>query len=173
MSPKLKYVDPRQPRSWFSRLYAAISAARPVRFVSAKIGWKIDPYLLHATGGRIGTGLVLPTAVLETRGAKSGVLRRSAVIYFHDSDRVTIIASKAGYARHPGWYHNLRALPDVTLAGIPMTATVVSDPAERERLWALADNVFAPFASYRRDAAKVGRTIPIVQLSPRSREPDT
>ena len=31
-------------------------------------------------------GLVLPTAVLETRGAKSGALRRNAVIYFHDGD---------------------------------------------------------------------------------------
>ena len=37
-------------------------------------------------------GLVFPTALLETRGAKTGALRRNAVIYFHDSDQVTIIA---------------------------------------------------------------------------------
>lgn len=166
--PPLRYVDPHEPRSWFSRVYAALSATRAARFVSAKIGWKIDPYLLRATRGWLSTGLVLPIAVLETRGAKSGSLHRTAVIYFNDGDRVTIIASKAGDAHHPAWYHNLRAHPDVTFGGIPMQATVVSDEAERQRLWVLADNIFAPFARYRCDAAKAKRTIPIVQLSTRS-----
>jgi hypothetical protein len=48
-----------------------------------------------------------------------------------------------------------------------MRATVVVDDAERQRLWALADRVFAPYAAYRREAAKANRTIPIVQLVPR------
>ena len=167
MRTQLKYVDPNRPRSWFSRAYAAFSGARLGRFLSAKVAWKVDPYLLRATRGRIGMGLVLPTALLETRGAKSGALRRNAVIYFHDGDRVTIIASKAGDEKHPAWFHNLRAHPDVTFGGIPMRATVVSDEAERQRLWALADRVFAPYRRYRRDAARVNRTIPIVQLTPR------
>ena len=94
-------------------------------------------------------------------------MRRNGVIYFHDSDRVTIVASKAGDPHHPAWFHNLRANPDVTFGGIPMRATVVEDEAERERLWVLADRVFAPYATYRRDAAKANRTIPIVQLTPR------
>ena len=168
--PKLKYVDPNRPRSLLSRAYAAFSATRLGRFLSAKVVWKIDPYLLRLTRGRFGMGLVLPTALLETRGARSGVRRRNAVIYFHDGDRVTIIASKAGDEKHPAWFHNLRAHPDVTFGGIAMRATVVSDEAERERLWALADRVFAPYATYRRDAAKTNRTIPIVQLT--EREPD-
>lgn len=112
-------------------------------------------------------GLVLPTALLETRGAKTGAVRRNAVIYFHDADRVTIVASKAGADKHPAWFHNLRGQPDVVLGGIPMRATVVEDEVERQRLWTLADRVFAPSATYRRDAAKAGRTIPIVQLIPR------
>jgi hypothetical protein len=44
-----------------------------------------------------------------------------------------------------------------------MRATVISDEAECDRIWALADRVFAPYAPYRREAAKVNRTIPIVQ----------
>ena len=167
MPAQLKYVDPNRPRSWFSRAYAWVSSTRLGRFISVNVVWKLDPYLLRATRGRVGMGLVLPTALLETRGAKSGALRRNAVIYFHDSDRVTIIASKAGDERHPAWFHNLRAHPEVTFGGIPMRATVVSDEAERRRLWALADRVFAPYATYRRDAAKVDRTIPIVQLTAR------
>ena len=78
-----------------------------------------------------------------------------------------IIASKAGAAQHPAWFHNLRAHPDVTFGGIPLRAIVVSDQAECDRIWALADRVFAPYATYRREAAQVNRTIPIVQLIPR------
>jgi deazaflavin-dependent oxidoreductase (nitroreductase family) len=168
MSARVKYVDPNRPRGWFSRAYAAFSNTRLGRLLSSKLVWKIDPYLLRLTRGRIGMGLVLPTALLETRGAKSGAIRRNAVIYFHDGDRVTIVASKAGHERHPAWFHNLRVDPDVKLGGIPMHATVVADEAERDRLWALADRVFPPYATYRRDASKANRTIPIVQLSERA-----
>jgi len=167
MAPRLRYVDPFRPRGRFSRTYAAFSGKRLGRFLSEKVAWKVDPYLLRATRGRLGMGLVLPTALLETRGAKTGAVRRNAVIYFHDSDRVTIIASKAGAGKHPGWFHNLRAHPEVVFGGIPMRATVVSDEAERDRLWSLADRVFAPYATYRESAAKANREIPIVQLAAR------
>jgi deazaflavin-dependent oxidoreductase (nitroreductase family) len=167
MSATLKYVDPNEPRGAFSRAFAAFSSTRPGRFFSAKIVWKVDPYLLRATRGRLGMGLVLPTALLETRGAKSGTVRRNAVIYFHDQNRVTIVASKAGAPKHPAWFHNLMANPDVTFGGIPMRASVMSEEAERDRLWGLADRVFAPYATYRREAAQAHRTIPIVQLLPR------
>lgn len=170
MPTPLEYVDPNRPRSLFSRSFAAFSSTRAGRLISANLVWKVDPYVLRATRGRVGMGLVLPTALLETRGAKSGAVRRNGVIYFHDGDRVTIIASKAGAAQHPGWFYNLRAHPDVTLGGTPLRASVVSDEGERQRIWALADRVFAPYATYRREAAKASRTIPIVQLTPR--EPD-
>jgi deazaflavin-dependent oxidoreductase (nitroreductase family) len=170
MPKQLKYVDPTKPRSLFSRAYAAFSATRLGRLISAKVVGKVDPYLLRLTRGRLGMGLVLPTALLETRGARSGALRRNAVIYFHDGDRITIIASKAGDERHPAWFHNLRAHPDVTFGGVAMSATLVSDKGERNRLWTLADQVFAPYAAYRRDAARTNRPIPIVQLAARASE---
>jgi deazaflavin-dependent oxidoreductase (nitroreductase family) len=122
---------------------------------------------MRASRGRIGFDLMIPTALLETRGARSGKLRRTVVIYFHDGDQVTIVASKLGLPSHPAWFHNLSANPEVTLGGIPMRAAVVGDAAERERLWGLADRVFAPYAAYRQEAARAGRTIPIVQLSER------
>jgi len=149
------------------RAYAALAATRLSRFVSRHVSWKLDPVLLRATRGRLATTLVFPTAVLETTGARSGARRRNAVIYFHDRDQVTIVASNAGSPRHPSWYHNLRAHPDVIFGGIAMRATVVDDEPERARLWQLADRVFPAFPSYRRDAAKVNRRIPIVQLTPR------
>jgi deazaflavin-dependent oxidoreductase (nitroreductase family) len=165
MPTQLKYIDPHRTPGLFSRVYAALANTRLGRFMSVHIVWKVDPFLMRATGGRLGMGLVMPTALLETRGARSGKLRRNVVIYFHDGERVTIVASKLGYEKHPAWFHNLQAHPGVTFAGIPMRATVIGDEDERKRLWALADRVFAPYAAYRREAAKVNRTIPIVQLT--------
>jgi deazaflavin-dependent oxidoreductase (nitroreductase family) len=167
MSARLKYVDPRRRPSLFRRAYAALASTRLGRFLSVNLVWKLDPHLMRLTGGRFGMGLVMPTALLETRGARSGAPRRNVVIYFHDGERVTIVASKLGLPQHPAWFHNLRANPEVTFGGIPMRATLVEDEGERQRLWALADRVFAPYAAYRAEAAKVGRKIPIVQLSAR------
>ena len=129
---------------------------------------RVDPVLLHATGGRIGTGGFIPTALLETTGARSGEARRNGVIYFHDGDRPTIVASKAGLPEHPAWFFNARANPEVKLNGRPYRAEIVTDEAERTRLWALADNVFPPFDSYRQRAARAGRSIPILQLTAKS-----
>jgi deazaflavin-dependent oxidoreductase (nitroreductase family) len=107
------------------------------------------------------------SALLETKGARSGQLRRNATLYFHDGDRVTIIASKRGWPQDPAWYHNLRRNPDVVFGGLPFRAETVTDEAEQRRLWALADRVFPPFAVYREWAGRERRTIPIVQLVPR------
>ena len=94
-------------------------------------------------------------------------MRRNGVIYFHDGDRVTIIASKLGRAEHPSWFHNARANPDVLLGGQPFRAEVVEGEDARRRLWALGERVFPAYAAYRQRAARAGRTIPILQLTPR------
>jgi deazaflavin-dependent oxidoreductase (nitroreductase family) len=167
MPTQLKYVDPARQRSWFSRAYAAFGSTRRGAFISPHVFWKLDPFLLRATRGRLSMALVIRTGLLETRRAKTGALRRNAIIYFHDGDRVTVAASNAGSARQPAWYHNLRAHPDVSFGGIAMRATVVSDEAERQRLWTLADRVFPPYAKFRRNAARLNRTIPIIQLAAR------
>jgi deazaflavin-dependent oxidoreductase (nitroreductase family) len=122
---------------------------------------------MRLTGGRVRLGLGLPTALLVTRGARTGEVRRNGVIYFHDGDRVTVIASKLGAPEHPAWFHNACANPDVVLGGQTFLAEVVADEPTRERLWSLADLVFPPYATYRERATRVGRTIPILQLTPR------
>ena len=134
-------------------------------WLSINFSWKIDPYLLKLTRGRFSTAAPLPAALLETRGARTGRPRRNATLYFHDGERVTIVASKRGAPKHPAWFHNLRAHPEVRFCGIPFRAVVVEDEAERRRLWGLADRVFPDYARYRAEAAKTGREIPIVQLT--------
>jgi deazaflavin-dependent oxidoreductase (nitroreductase family) len=167
MPARLKHVDPGRRPGALSRASAAFANTSLGRFLSVHVLWNVDPWLMRLTRGRVGMGIGVPTALLETRGARSGEPRRNAVIYFHDGERVTIVASKLGLPQHPAWFHNLRAHPDVTFGGTTMWAEVVTAEEERERLWRLADRVFAPYATYRREAAEAGREIPIVQLTPR------
>jgi deazaflavin-dependent oxidoreductase (nitroreductase family) len=161
----LPIVDPLAPRGALYRGFARLSNTAPMLWLSRVLAWKLDPLLLRLTGGRVRFSLILPTALLTTKGARSGAVRQNAVIYFHDGDRVTIVASKAGAPEHPAWFHNLVAHPEVTFGGHPFRAVVVTDPAERSRLWRLADAVFPPFADYRE---RVDREIPLVQLERRT-----
>lgn len=163
----LPYVDPHKRRGRVYAAYTALVGTRAAGWLSRALVWRLDPLLLRLTRGRVGMGLMLPTALLQTRGARTGRERSNGVIYFNDGVRVTIVASKLGAPEHPAWFHNLRANPDVRLGGRPFTARVVEDESERTRLWALADNVFPAYATYRARAARAGRAIPIVQLEPR------
>ena len=120
----LPYVDPRAPRGRLHPAFVKLASARSVRWLSRtavwrNTVWRLDPHLLRLTGGRISTGLLLPTALLETRGARTGRPRRNAVIYFHDGDRVTVIASQAGRPENPSWFYNACSNPDVLLGGQP------------------------------------------------------
>ena len=163
----LRHVDPQRRHGAVFRLYTKLLGTRLMAWVSRRIIWKLDPVLLSLTRGRVGLGMGLPTALLETRGARSGQPRRNGVIYFHDGDKVIVVASKLGMPSDPSWLHNIRAHPDVVLGGQPFRAQVVEDEAERQRLWGLADKVFPTYAVYRARAAPTGRTIPIVEMTPR------
>src|SRR5213076_2065343 len=135
-------------------------------WVSQKLVWRLDPYLLRLTGGRLGFGLLLPTALLETRGARTGEARRNAVIYFHDGDRVTIVASKLGLPEHPAWFHNARANPDVVLGGEQFRAQIVEDEAERARLQ-LEDGNRPPGLGCPLAVGRIAREHLVGQLQPR------
>src|SRR5262245_46782540 len=99
----LRRVDPRREPSVFACAFAALAATRIARIISRHVNWKLDPWLLRVTHGRLASTLVFPTAVLETTGAKSGAPRRNAIIYFHDGERIIVAASNAGSRRHPSW----------------------------------------------------------------------
>ncbi len=162
----LRRIDPHRRRGVLRRAYLRVGGTtRPAIWFSRHLLWKLDPILLRLTGGRISLAPGIPTLLLETRGARTGETRRHAVIYFHDGDVVTIVASRFGDPEHPAWFHNARANPEVLVNGEPHVARVVDDEAELARLWTIAERFFPPYAFYRRRAAQVGRTIPILQLT--------
>src|SRR5207302_2841120 len=74
-----RFVDATRPPGRFRRAYSALTSTRPLLFFSRHVMWKLDPVLLRLTRGRVAGPLVFPTAVLETRGARTGERRRNAV----------------------------------------------------------------------------------------------
>jgi deazaflavin-dependent oxidoreductase (nitroreductase family) len=112
----------------------------------------------------------LPIAMLETTGAKSGRKNTLPVVGIPEGEDLIVIASNYGQARHPAWYHNLKAHPRarVTVDGATreMHAFEVTDPAERERLFEQASRQFIVFPAYKKRTDKIGRRIPIIRLKP-------
>lgn len=164
----LRHVDPYKRRGRVYHAVARLSATRFGAWFSVNVAWKLDPALLSLTRGRLSTAGPLAVALLESRGARTGLPRRNATLYFHDDEHVTIVASMRGLPRNPGWYYNLRAHPDIVYGGLPFRAQLVEDEDERTRLWDLADRVFPEYVDYRRRAGRAGRVIPIFRLLPRS-----
>ena len=131
-----------------------------------RIAPRIDPPLLRLTGGRVSSVYPVPVMLLTTTGAKTGQPRTLPLLYVTDGDRLILIASNYGGKSHPAWYRNLVADPRVeVLAGKhsgTYTASEITDPAERERAWALALDQYAGYGDYQKRAGD--RTIPLVRL---------
>lgn len=105
-----------------------------------------------------------PRLLLTTRGARSGQPRTTPMMYILDGDRLLVIASNAGAQKHPDWYRNLLAHPEVTVefkTEIFNATAIVIEGAERERLWNKIVEQAPFFAEHQ---AKITRQIPIIAL---------
>ena len=126
--------------------------------------------IYKATNGRVGGGRAfgLPSLLLLTHvGARSGKVRTTPLAYMPDGESMLIVASKGGYEKNPGWYHNLRTHPDTEVqigsTRIPVHARVATAD-EREALWPKAAAHNPHWERYRH---RTEREIPFVILEPR------
>ena len=110
-----------------------------------------------------GPGL-LPTLLLITTGRKTGDKHLVPLIYGEDARGVVVIASKGGAPKHPGWYLNLVANPDVEVQvgteRYRARASTVTG-GERETLWKRLVGIYPPYVDYQN---KTEREIPVVLL---------
>jgi deazaflavin-dependent oxidoreductase (nitroreductase family) len=135
-----------------------------VRAMSAANTW-----LFRLTGGRIGGTFPggAPVMLLTTIGRKSGRPRTAPLLYLREGEDLVIVASMAGMSKHPIWYRNIEANPDVEVEigseKAKMHARRASD-AEKAALW---PKLVAMYADYDQYQARTDRNIPVVILSPR------
>jgi deazaflavin-dependent oxidoreductase (nitroreductase family) len=105
-----------------------------------------------------------PILLLTTTGARTGRQVTVPLGFGTDGGRVFVIGSRAGSARHPAWFHNLRANPSVTieLGGQSYQArAVVTEGAERDRLYGVVAGSGTAFAEYEKNTDRV---FPVIVL---------
>lgn len=137
------------------------------RFFNASTKGHVVAFRL--SGGRVGgKAYGVPVLLLHHVGAKSGKKRVSPLLYMADGDRIVIVASKGGYTKHPGWFHNLMADPD-TEVELPREGRVAvharrASTEERAELWPRLVDLYGEYESYQRSTP---REIPVVILDRR------
>ena len=123
----------------------------------------------RTNGGKVGGNFAqIDLLLLTTTGAKSGEPRVSPLAFRPVGDDVAVFASFAGNPKHPAWFHNLAAHPEVTVEVGPDTYTAharVTSGDERDRIWAEQVAAVPQFGEY--EAKTEGREIPVVVLERR------
>ena len=142
------------------------------RSVGIHLAANVDPFLLRISGGRLATTGFFPVVNLITLGRKSGQERQTTLVYFTRGAEVILIASSFGREKNPAWYYNATADPEIELLvkGERLPYRVrETEGEERERLFALAEDLYPGYAEYRKLTAGI-REIPVLALSPGHRE---
>jgi deazaflavin-dependent oxidoreductase (nitroreductase family) len=136
-------------------------------------------WVYQKTGGvlgnkwRIGAAFPrgVPVLLLTTIGRKSGQPKTTPLLYLEDGDRVVIVGSQGGMPKHPQWYLNLTANPEVRVQERSRVRTMRARVANREEhavLWPRLVALYADFATYQ---AWTDRAIPVVILEPADATP--
>jgi deazaflavin-dependent oxidoreductase (nitroreductase family) len=150
----------------YERALERFGRSAPGQWYLRRVAPRLDPPLLRLTGGRVSSVYPTPVMLLTTTGAKSGLPRTLPLLYVTDGEALVLVASNYGGKGHPAWYRNLVANPKVeALAGKrsgSYKATEITDPADRERTWALAVDQYAGYDDYVKSAGD--RTIPLIRL---------
>lgn len=141
------------------------------RYEPSPVDWvREEVEHLERTGG---SGLRdRPVVLLTTVGARSGLLRKTPLMRVEHAGTYAVVASMAGAERHPQWYANALAHPQVELRDeslvLALTAREVDGP-ERARWWSRACTAFPSYVDYQ---SKTRRRIPLLLLEP-GHEPTT
>jgi F420H(2)-dependent quinone reductase len=119
----------------------------------------------EASGGARANTLLdtgMPIIVIGMRGAKSGKVRKTALMRVEHGGEYALVASKGGAPENPEWFYNLEAHPDeVTIQDgpAPFRVTVREvEGDEKAEWWELAVAAYPPYAEYQ---AKTERQIPV------------
>ena len=120
----------------------------------------------EATGGREANTLRdtgRPVVIFTTRGAKSGKIRKFALMRVEHGGAYAMVASQGGAPKHPGWYYNVKAHPDELMVQDgpePFDAAARElEGAERQEWWDRAVEAYPPYAGYQR---RTDRLIPVL-----------
>ena len=126
---------------------------------------KANLALYKATDGRVtGSHGGAPVLLLTTTGRRSGKQRTTPLLYLEDDGTLVVVASYGGAPKHPAWYLNLSANPEVEVQigrNVERRRARTADAEERSRLWPRLVAMYGSYASYQ---TRTTREIPVVIL---------
>jgi len=124
-------------------------------------------WLYRRTGGRIGGRMGrAPVLLLHHVGRRSGKQRVTPVLFLADDERLVIVGSKGGAAKHPAWLANLMAHPETTVEVGSRRVRVrarMAGEAERTAYWPRLHDIYPSFRIYQ---GRTERELPVVVLEP-------
>ena len=121
----------------------------------------------ESSGGTEGTTLRgKPVIILTTEGARTGKVRKTPLMRVEHDGRYAVVASLGGAPKHPVWYYNVLAHPQVQVQDGParheLTAREVTGE-EKALWWDRAVQAWPDYAEYQ---TKTERQIPVFVLEP-------
>lgn len=158
-------------RHWWHPVIQKIAASRFGSWLLTDNLQRIDKPLLGLTNNRTSfTSLLagLPVVVLHTIGARTGLPRQTPLVAIPKDDRIILIASYFGRSKHPAWYYNLKACPEVQVSVNGFSGDYLARQAvgeEREKFWRMAVAAYHGYQRYEQNAGD--RQIPVIVLEPR------
>ena len=100
-------------KAFYERIATPIVASRPGSWFFVNVAPHIDRALMRLTGGRLSSGGRRRVGLLRVTGAKTGKVRHTPLVYTRAGERLLLVASRGGDVRHPAWYRNVIANPQV------------------------------------------------------------
>jgi deazaflavin-dependent oxidoreductase (nitroreductase family) len=148
---------------------ASFSRSRFFRRFGPSIMPRAERVWAKISGGRFPlSGVLVPSLVLHSIGAKSGIERSSELMYCPEPAGVMLITgSNFARERHPAWTANLAANPDaaVTVKGKRIDVRADRIPDDKlDETWAYIERQWPGYRGYERSS---GRTLRIFRLTPR------
>jgi F420H(2)-dependent quinone reductase len=123
--------------------------------------------LYESSGGTEGTAMRgMPVIILTTLGAKSGKLRKAALMRVEHNGRYAVVASLGGSPKNPVWYYNVVGHPQVELQDGPVKHDMVAREVsgdEKATWWERCVAAYPDYADYQK---KTDREIPVFVLEP-------
>jgi len=127
--------------------------------------------LYEGSGGTDGLTLRdtgLPVIIVTNKGNKTGAVRKTPLMRAADGKNYILVASQGGAPKHPVWYYNLKADPNVEIRDetevFDVRVREVPEGSERQRLWDIAVEAYPPYQEYQ---DKTSRLIPVFVSEPR------
>lgn len=137
----------------------------------ARILHRADGFVLRLNGGRFTlTSAIagLPTILLTTNGAKSGLPRTLPIACIPNGEKYALIGTNFGQPNFPAWYYNLKANAEcVVRVGNKVRNFVAREVHgdEYDRYWKMAVAIYAGYTAYKE---RIARRIPIMLLEPKN-----